>query len=314
MELANRLEEARTSAKLLTQVVQCTAPSEVLTNDLIREFADRCLSASRSIQGYMNARDPSPDNDTMESMIDTNEQLQQALNLHQRAVLNAKKTLGINSERNSPSPVGGPPPPGPPPVNGATRAGGSGSGSGSGAVAPQLPAREGKGKGTAAEDLGLGALAIGGSGGSAAAAAAVGPSRSTSGTPRPEEDPFRDPQPESSRSSSRARPPGGGAAGSSSAAAAAATATGGWDETEQKVMMPFEPFHPGGFDAKPAYARRQESAVNNLTMRGAAEGGSALDADEGAAAAGKSRADSTYDDDRDDDEERSKSKQPMYRY
>lgn len=68
-----------------------TPPDEILGNELIREFADRCLSASRSIQGYMSSQNPVPDNDTMESLIDTNEQLQTALNQHQRAMLNARK-------------------------------------------------------------------------------------------------------------------------------------------------------------------------------------------------------------------------------
>ncbi|KAL2269391.1 hypothetical protein VTJ83DRAFT_1575 [Remersonia thermophila] len=93
VELANRLEEARSSAKLLEQLIACTPPSEVLTNDLVREFADRCHAASRSIQGYINATNPAPDTDTMESMIDANEQLQHSLNLHQRAVLQARKLL-----------------------------------------------------------------------------------------------------------------------------------------------------------------------------------------------------------------------------
>lgn len=95
VELASRLEEARTSAKLLEQVVMNTAPAEMLENDLIKEFADRCQSASRSIQGYMTAENPSPDNDTMESLIDTNEQLQTALNQHHRAVVQARKQLGL---------------------------------------------------------------------------------------------------------------------------------------------------------------------------------------------------------------------------
>ncbi|GAB1312283.1 hypothetical protein MFIFM68171_02493 [Madurella fahalii] len=103
IELANRLEEARTSAKLLEQVVASTPPSEVLSNELIKEFSDRCSSASRSIQAYMAAEDPAPDNDTMESLIDTNEQLQQALNQHRRAVLQAKKHLGQNDNRSSAS-------------------------------------------------------------------------------------------------------------------------------------------------------------------------------------------------------------------
>ena len=72
-----------------------TPPHEMLSNDLIKEFADRCQSASRSIQGYMTAENPAPDNDTMESLIDTNEQLQTALNQHKRAVLNARKQMGL---------------------------------------------------------------------------------------------------------------------------------------------------------------------------------------------------------------------------
>ncbi|ODA78928.1 hypothetical protein RJ55_04518 [Drechmeria coniospora] len=104
VELASRLEEARTSAKLLEQVVMNTPPGEMLQNELIREFANRCISASRSIQGYMNSDNPAPDNDTMENLIDTNEQLQTALNQHHRAVLRAKKQLGVGSTDVSPSP------------------------------------------------------------------------------------------------------------------------------------------------------------------------------------------------------------------
>ncbi|KAF5138970.1 hypothetical protein E5D57_002759 [Metarhizium anisopliae] len=102
VELSSRLEEARTSAKLLEQVVMNTSPGEMLQNELIKEFADRCLSASRSLQGYMVSENPAPDNETMESLIDTNEQLQTALNQHQRAVLNARKQLGLGTNENSP--------------------------------------------------------------------------------------------------------------------------------------------------------------------------------------------------------------------
>jgi hypothetical protein len=111
IELASRLEEARTSAKLLEQVVMNTPPAEMLDNELIKEFADRCLSASRSIQGYMVCESPAPDNETMESLIDTNEQLQTALNQHQRAVLSARKQQTAEPEmtpalptRSTPSP------------------------------------------------------------------------------------------------------------------------------------------------------------------------------------------------------------------
>ncbi|KAL7938378.1 hypothetical protein V8C35DRAFT_151598 [Trichoderma chlorosporum] len=105
VELTSRLEEARSSAKLLEQLVINTTAVELLDNELIREFANRCLSASRSIQGYMVSTDPAPDNDTMENLIDTNEQLQTALSQHQRAVLSARKQLGLNERSENPSPA-----------------------------------------------------------------------------------------------------------------------------------------------------------------------------------------------------------------
>ncbi|KAK5656514.1 hypothetical protein OQA88_4491 [Cercophora sp. LCS_1] len=182
VELANRLEEARTSAKLLEQVVGCTPPSEILANDLIKEFADRCLSASRSIQGYMTA-DPSPDNDTMESLIDTNEQLQNALNQHQRAVLQAKKQLGLGERSSTSSPAVGQPDHGGPWQASPTSDSESNRG-----VPPPLPSRKalGSGKGKATEPW---------------EGPTAGPSRSNNGTPHNDDaDPFRDPVPESSSS------------------------------------------------------------------------------------------------------------------
>lgn len=124
-ELYSRIEEAKTSASLLSQVVQSTSPSELLSNELVREFADRCQSASRSIQAYMIAENPSPDNATMETLIETNEQLSKAMNQHQRAILNARKFMGIGNGEVQPPPEMTParrtesgfaaPPPGPPP-------------------------------------------------------------------------------------------------------------------------------------------------------------------------------------------------------
>ncbi|KAH8811378.1 hypothetical protein F5884DRAFT_854729 [Xylogone sp. PMI_703] len=121
-ELASRIEEAKTSAKLLSQVVQSTPPSEVPGNELIREFVDRCQSASRSIQAYMIAENPSPDNDTMETLIETNEMLSKSLNQHQRALLAARRAV---SPAGGNSPSGSlqehyAPPAGPPPPNAAT--------------------------------------------------------------------------------------------------------------------------------------------------------------------------------------------------
>jgi len=202
--LANRLEEARTSAKLLEQVVGCTPPAEVLANELIKEFADRCLSASRSIQGYMSA-EPAPDNDTMESLIDTNEQLQRSLNQHQRAVLQSKKHLGQGEPRTAPDFS--------PEVISVShdeyRPEDLRANSG-----PPLPVRK-TGKGKAAES----------------SYAEAGPSRSDSNTPHhdneDEANPFRDPLPESSMSGPRQQ--GGGAGRSSS----------------DLSRLPHEPFHPG---------------------------------------------------------------------
>lgn len=103
-ELASRIEEARTSAKLLSQLTQSTPPSEILSSDLIKEFADRCQSASRSVQVYMISENPSPDNDTMETLIETNEQLSKAMSQHQRAVLNARKAAGLGNGTPTPPP------------------------------------------------------------------------------------------------------------------------------------------------------------------------------------------------------------------
>ncbi|ESA43854.1 GAT-like domain-containing protein [Neurospora crassa] len=267
VELANRLEEARTSAKLLEQVVACTPPHEILSNDLIKEFADRCTSASRSIQEYMSATDPAPDNDTMESLIDTNEQLQQSLNHHQRAVLNAKKQLGLGSPGSesmsrpgSVAPVVNEQSRPPPAASGTSNsrnegvqdwlasssaaAGGSGSGSGSGsgrgAGVGASSSSRGKGKAAATssdDNWGLSdskyeSISSRSIAGGSFSAAAAGPSRSHAETPyRDEEDPFRDPiQPDSSASSMRRVQP----------STLNTTNVGNNDE-----RLSFEPYHPG---------------------------------------------------------------------
>ena len=102
-ELSQRVEEAKTSAKLLSQVVQSTPPSEVLNNELIKEFDERCQSASRSIQGYIHSDNPPPDEDTLLTLIETNDQLATAMSRHQRAMLQARRATGP-SPRPSPNP------------------------------------------------------------------------------------------------------------------------------------------------------------------------------------------------------------------
>ncbi|KAH8728031.1 hypothetical protein GQ44DRAFT_579825, partial [Phaeosphaeriaceae sp. PMI808] len=97
VELAGRIEEARTSAKLLLQLVQSTPANELIGNDLVKEFAERCTSAQRSIHGYIACDNPAPDDDTMLTLIETNEQLSLAASKHQRAILQARRL-------NAPSP------------------------------------------------------------------------------------------------------------------------------------------------------------------------------------------------------------------
>ena len=130
VELAGRIEEARTSAKLLLQLVQSTPPNELIGNELVKEFSERCTSAQRSIQGYIACDNPAPDDDTMLTLIETNEQLSLAASKHQRAVLQARRATGASpsptAQQNPslPPPQGVPaavpassytPPPGPPP-------------------------------------------------------------------------------------------------------------------------------------------------------------------------------------------------------
>ncbi|KAH7055867.1 hypothetical protein B0J12DRAFT_569198, partial [Macrophomina phaseolina] len=93
-ELAARVEEARTSAKLLLQLIQSTPPEELANNELVKEFGERCQQAQRSIQNYINAAtedSTQADDETMLTLIETNEQLSLALTKHQRAYLAARR-------------------------------------------------------------------------------------------------------------------------------------------------------------------------------------------------------------------------------
>ena len=96
-ELAARIEEAKTTARLLVQTVQSTPQAELPGNDLVKEFAERSRAAQKSIGNYMNCESPRPDEDTMLTLIETNDQLNIAMSKHQRAVLTARKALGMAS-------------------------------------------------------------------------------------------------------------------------------------------------------------------------------------------------------------------------
>ncbi|KAF5004720.1 hypothetical protein FDECE_8801 [Fusarium decemcellulare] len=281
VELASRLEEARTSAKLLEQVVMNTPPGEILDNDLIKEFADRCSSASRSIQGYMVSEDPTPDNDTMENLIDTNEQLQTALNQHKRAVLNSRKQLGLGERTDSHSPSVSPQPQLQP--NGSNnhfndQASSSGSGNYPG------PSRNTtvSGKGKEAESY----LPPPGPPPNSGQAQA---SSSRALPDEPVEDPFADPKP----------------AGTSSHVGPSAT-----DDYLGHERLAFEPFHPG-FKPTESYLGRQDSAVGKVQMHGA---GTSTPSNQPPQ---RQRLDEVSDDDDIYDapnDAAGKSKDPMYRY
>jgi hypothetical protein len=85
IDLTARIAEANTSATLLQQLLQSTPLSEVTENDLIKEFVDRCKLAQKSVQTYINA-DPPADEDTLTTLIETNDLLRLALERHRAMV------------------------------------------------------------------------------------------------------------------------------------------------------------------------------------------------------------------------------------
>jgi hypothetical protein len=127
-ELAARIEEAKNSAKLLTQFVQSTPPAELENNDLVKEFVDRCRTGSRLLQGYIHSTNPAPDEDTLLTLIETNDEISVALSQQQRAMLKARKVRGSSSP--SSSNLGSPEP--------AAQSGAFASGA-AGSVAAELP-------------------------------------------------------------------------------------------------------------------------------------------------------------------------------
>lgn len=103
-ELASRVEESKNTAKILMQLVQSTPIDELMSNELIKEFAERCQSAQRSMQEYINCDSPPADDDTMQTLIETNEQLSLSMSRYQRALLSARRALGTRSNNGSPNP------------------------------------------------------------------------------------------------------------------------------------------------------------------------------------------------------------------
>lgn len=89
-QLVLRVEEARSTAKLLIQLLQTTPAAELSSSELVQEFAQRCQSANRSIQTFMHSTNPLPDEATMLTLIETSEDLNLATSQHQRTLLAAR--------------------------------------------------------------------------------------------------------------------------------------------------------------------------------------------------------------------------------
>ncbi|ROT41656.1 hypothetical protein SODALDRAFT_125198 [Sodiomyces alkalinus F11] len=263
VELASRLEEARNSAKLLIQFVNNTPPSDLLQNALVREFADRCQSASRSVEMYMKAENPAPDNDTMESLIDVNEQLQTALNQHQRAVLAARKHLGLhtNSHSNPSSPQLSnqqAPPLAPSSSNSPPQLQTYPSSSSSSRGPPTEPPRSRKpppkSKGKEVEQ------SASPTGPPPTGASSSNPNERSSGEGAAADDPFRDPQ---SQSTTHYPPENTGLP------PRATSSSSSEDGSSGPRRLADESFHPRFGDRTASYGARQDSAMNNVVMHGA---------------------------------------------
>ncbi|KAH9819864.1 carboxypeptidase 2 [Teratosphaeria destructans] len=102
-ELASRIEEAKNTAKILLQLLQSTPPEDVINNELIKEFSERCQSAQKSMQNYISCNDPAPDDDTLQTLIETNEQLSLAMSRYQRAILAARRATGVTPSPTRPA-------------------------------------------------------------------------------------------------------------------------------------------------------------------------------------------------------------------
>lgn len=138
-ELSARVEEARTSATILMQLCESTGPADFEKNELLLEFTARCSAASRSIQLFIKADSPPPDNDTMLTLIETNDQLSLAQSKYSRALLNARKMMGLDGSNT-------------PPISGANGHGNERTNK-NGYVTPPVPPKNGKGRAVDQENL-----------------------------------------------------------------------------------------------------------------------------------------------------------------
>ncbi|CAK7204277.1 hypothetical protein SEUCBS139899_007032 [Sporothrix eucalyptigena] len=248
-ELRKRLDEAKTTAGVLADVVNTTTPAVLLKHDLADDLSARCRRATNQVLEYMNTRDPIPDNHEMAALLATHEVLEQTLHHYHRAVLEARKSLGVGEMRRSadgnvaaemtPAGKGKANAPQSPVTAGPSGTNGGGaSGSGSNGYrngGPESP-RSGDEAFDRNEDDDMIAAAIAAStapgansrgGRSGYQAGGAGGSSSAAGPANEDDNPFADNLPESSRSSSRVRPSYGGGSSTAAGGAGGSSSTAG---------------------------------------------------------------------------------------
>lgn len=97
--LASILSEANGSAEILNQTLHTTPLQEFTKSELLPEFAYRCQQLSKELQQYMDAPQL-PDEDTMLTMIDTNDKLTAALSRYRRDLIAARKAAEENHNQD----------------------------------------------------------------------------------------------------------------------------------------------------------------------------------------------------------------------
>lgn len=100
-ELRKRLDEAKTTAGVLADIVNTTPSSGLLDHDLADDLVSRCRRASGQVLDYLDTREPLPDNHEMAMLLSTHEILQQALHHYHGAVLEARKAINIGETRRA---------------------------------------------------------------------------------------------------------------------------------------------------------------------------------------------------------------------
>ena len=177
----------------------------------------------------MIAENPAPDNDTMETLIETNDQLAKALSQHQRAILQARKVTGQGPDEGRVSP--------------------SVSANGSFAATPTAPPEQSKPPVPARKAVFSVFSSKPKKGGAKHGDANNDPSEVSDET-----NPFNDPE-QLSSSVTMHNPP--------FPKDTRPTATGQFED-----RLGIEPFHPG-FNNSKSYTGRQDSAVDRVTMHAA---------------------------------------------